>query len=205
MKNVIPIVVLVMLFGVCNAQSSKEKSNVFESHFGMRHYINYPSLSVIEDAATSYTLPSYGFLYGRRMDELMFGIQWDMETGSTSFIAGNERVNNYRLSLLMRRYKKINENVELYTGILAGTNLFVNGYKYMNHDYYSTRVGLGMEFSLGLNYMLSSNTYVGVHTGMNIPCVTLTQKGDDIPAPLNATDKRAFNGINISFNYGFRF
>lgn len=191
-----------IIFQHCSGSISKK--NLIESNVGLLSFQDYPALSIVSDNTPSYTTSVYGFTLGRRFDEsLMLGIQWGFSTLSTSYVDMNESVLHNTFSLLIRHYEHIGEKFELCGGLLFGLSLMNNGLDYQDNHYSFTRTGMIAEFSIGANYNLTPNTYIGLLAGMNVPSVNFS-KDIKLPSSLKASEKKTFNGYHISFTYGIR-
>lgn len=123
---------------------------------------------------------------------------------NTSAVGVNEICNRIILGVMSRRYAKINNHFEALFGLGFNATYWGNAFSYLGTDYGRSRWGIDVEFELGLNYTFENGNYFGIRAGYTVTGSTF-KKNLDLPAGLNANDKRLYGGYTLSLQYGIRF
>ena len=203
MKKVIVILAAVLAIGAASAQENTKKFEL-GCNIGMTTFTNYSGISLFQDATDSYSNWSEAIHLGYRINNSLFGIQFQYSILNTSAIALNETAIWWNTSLMLRHYIPIGGNWETLLGLKFGFSVMANGFEYLGDNYARTRLGIDGEFETGILYRFNSGNYVGFRAAFNVNGSHF-DKDLNLPAGLVANDKRTFGGYSLMLQYGLSF
>lgn len=200
MKKAIVMLAAVLAISAASAQENTKKFEL-GCNIGMTTFTNYSGISLFQDATDSYSNWSEAIHFGYRINNSLFGIQFQYAILNTSAIALNETAIWWNTSLMLRHYIPIGGNWETLLGLRFGFSVLENGFKYLGDDYSRTRLGIDGEFETGILYRFNSGNYVGLRAAFNVNGSHF-DKDLNLPAGLVANDKRTFGGYSLMLQYG---
>lgn len=204
MKKVIVMLACVLVIGAVGAQENNTKKFEFGANIGMNTLTNYSALSLFRDATDSYTNWNEVIHFGCRENSTLYGVKFGYSVFNTSAVGVNEMCHQMNFGVMLRRYAKISDRFEALFGLGFNAIYWSNGFSYLGNDYSRTRWGMDGEFEIGLNYVFEGGNYFGIRAGYTVTGSTF-KKDLDLPAGLNANDKRFYGGYTLSLQYGIRF
>ena len=203
MKKAIVMLAAVLAIGAASAQENKTQKFEFGANIGMNTLTNYSALSLFQDATDSYTNWNEVIHFGYRKNNTLYGVKFGYSVFNTSAVGVNEMGDLTNFGVMLRRYAKINDRFEALFGLGFNATYWRNEFTY-DRWYGRTRWGMDAEFELGLNYVFEGGNYFGIRAGYTVTGSTF-KKDLDLPAGLNANDKRFYGGYTLSLQYGIRF
>ena len=194
----------VLAIGAASAQENNTKKFELGCNIGLTTFTNYSGISLFQDATDSYSNWSEAIHLGYRVNNSLFGIQFQYAILNTSAIALNETAMWWNFSLMLRHYINVGGNWETFYGLKFGLSVTENSFKYLGDDYSRTRLGMNGEFETGILYRFNSGNYVGLRAAFNVNGSHF-DKDLNLPAGLVANDKRTFGGYSLMLQYGLSF
>lgn len=200
------LILVMCMVAIATSAQEKKGGFAFEVGAGTAHFGNFSPVSVFSDPTDSYGLVaaehiSAGY-YGN--SGWFMGLTLGHDGGSTSFQNLNETFFDFNALFDIRRCIKLNDKFELEAGVAIGLLVHNNAFDYANDHYSFTRYGAGGHFSMGLNYMLRDDQYIGLRATFPSFGSFLSDK-PALPTGLVATDKTQSIGYGLQVSYGFRF
>lgn len=204
MKKVIVTLACVLAIGAASAQENNTKKFELGCNIGMTTFSNYSALSLFQDATDSYSNWSGAIHFGYRINNSLLGVQAQHAHFNTSALALDETAMWWNFSLMLRHYIPIGGNWETFYGLKFGLSVTENSFKYLGDDYSRTRLGMNGEFETGIHYRFDNGNHIGLRVAFNL-YGSHFDKDLNLPAGLNANDKRFYGGYTLSLQYGIRF
>ena len=201
MKKVIAMLACVLAIGAASAQENNTKKFELGCNIGMTTFSNYSALSLFQDATDSYSNWSEAIHLGYRVNNTLFGINFQYGILNTSDLAMNETAVWWDFAPMMRHYINVGGNWETFLGLKFGLSVMENSFKYLGDDYSHTRLGMNGEFETGIQYRFNSGNYIGLRAAFNVNGSHF-DKDLNLPAGLVANDKRTFGGYSLMMQYG---
>ena len=193
---------------VAMAANAQEKKGGFalEVGVGTSNYGNLSPVSVFADPTDS-----YGFVATEHIsvgyynnNGWFMGLMIDGSGGNTSFQNLNETFLNINTMFDIRRSFKLNDKFDLEVGVAIGLLVHNNFFDYADEHYSYTRYGTSGFASLGLNYKVADNQYIGISARLPYFGSFLDDK-PGLPTGLEANNKTQIVGYSLQLSYGIRF
>ncbi len=203
-KKIVILLACVLTFGVATAQ---EKAKNFEASIssGPITFINYPGLSLHEDATECYSKVGGAVTLGYHLNNTMLGVQVQgIHNLATAQLQYGETLQYTTVLLLARHYGRLGEKLEPFAGVKVGVTVMTNSLHYMGNYSESTSCSLMAELELGLNYKCSERSFFGLSVGSSI-IASRASNDFELPATLNKNLKADISNYNVMITYGFRF
>lgn len=193
---------------VAMAANAQEKKGGFalEVGVGTSNYGNLSPVSVFADPTDSYGLVaaehiSVGYYNNKGW---FMGLMVDCSAGNTIFQNLNEGFVNINTMFDIRRSFKLNDKFDIEAGVAIGLLVHNNSFDYANEHHSYTRYGSSGFASLGLNYKVSENQYIGLSARFPYFSSFMDDK-PSLPTGLEATNKSQTVGYSLQLSYGIRF
>ncbi|MBQ9440230.1 MAG: outer membrane beta-barrel protein [Paludibacteraceae bacterium] len=203
MKKVIVMLACVLATVASNAQENTKKFEL-GCNIGMTTFTNYSGISLFQDATDSYSNWSEAIHLGYRVNNTLFGINFQYGILNTSDLAMNETAVWWDFAPMLRHYVNVGGNWETFLGVKFGLSVWSNNFKYLGDDYSRTRLGMHAELETGIQYCFNSGNYIGLRASFNVNGTNF-EKDMNLPTGVVTSDKRAFGGYSLMMQYGVRF
>ncbi|MBR1784108.1 MAG: hypothetical protein IJ760_01555 [Bacteroidales bacterium] len=201
-KRIMTLACVLFAFGAMAQESPKIEFGVST---GVTHYFNNPAMSVFEATEGEYLTAPINLHVGLLDNQgTMYGLRFGLTQASLPNF-GKERADIYDLSLIGRRYLPVAGKLESVLGMNLGVSFLNNSFDWAGNNYSRSRVGLFLNFELGLVFRFSNSTYLGL-VGSVTPVGSALDKDLDLSTfPYAETSRKMLNNCSLMLNFGFTF
>lgn len=185
----------------CLWGQEKRWSLDYEASIGLARYVNYPSLSVLQDATPSYTGLTSAFTLGMRRDDgFSLGLRYRNTETFTAAVAHDEKATVHEVSVVVRQSAMLTQNVELFGAATLGFAILHNSLSDVGNKLGFNRYGFSAALEAGVRYYMSDEVYLNFTLG--IGTVAPFEKSLDIPNHLLPHTRNSLTAVSAMGGFG---